>query len=189
MIRQIVQIFHNIIGKGIKPDNDHQINPADSATQDRTVAVKAVDQKTFDNIVNESIDCNPGQGCLLIGDVDRCRDINNIYGHDAGDAVLRYAASVLCDVFRDCVYIGDGGDMFTLWLRTVLYDSADDIRRAVGVVNDRLLHPSGEIPPSSLSVGAAFCKPGDDCRSLAKKAYKALCLVKENGRCGCEMSL
>lgn len=204
MNRQIVQLFHNLIGKGIKPGgkadgqssgvlpphNDDRMNPADSAIQDRTVTVKTVDRKTFDNIVNESINRVSDRGCLLIGNVDRCRDINNIYGRDAGDAVLRYAVDVLSDVFEESICIGGGsGDVFTWWIQAVSRDGADAVRRNVGIVNDRMLHPTEDIPPSSLSVGAAFCEPGDDCRGLMKKAQKALCLVKESGRCGCEISL
>ena len=167
-----------------------QAQSSERSGKDVSEPVKMIDRKSFERFVNESLDGGRRQGCLLIGDVDRCRGINNIYGRETGDAVLRNVACVLCDIFRGHARIGSqGSDIFALWLPEMDRSNVDAIRKMTGMVNDRLLHPAGELPPSSLSVGLSFCKPGDDCRSLFKKAYKALYIVKESGRCGCEMSL
>lgn len=202
MKKQIIQILHNLIEKrmkpGGKPDADKSVSQALPAAelvksggtlQDRVV-VRLVDRKSFERIVDDSLDEGQKQSCLLVCDVDRCREINDIYGHDTGDAVLRNVTDVLCSVFGGNTPVGSlGGDVFALWLTTVPRDSADDICRRVGIVNDRLLHPTGELPPVSVSVGVAFSKTDDDCKSLVKRANRALYLVKESGRCGCEMSL
>ena len=150
--------------------------------------VQLADRKSFEKIVGDSL--SEEQGCLLVCNVDRCREINDIYGHDIGDAVLRNVTDVLCSVFGSDTLMGSlGGDVFVLWLTAVPRDRADDIRIRVGIVNDRLLHPVRELPPMSVSVGAAFGREDDDYKSLVKRANKALYLVKESGRCGCEMSL
>lgn len=198
MKKQIIQILHNLIGKGTKPDGN-KANPempcasnttkSDDALRDVST-VQVVDHKTFEKIVNESLRVGQDKGCLLVCNVDRCREINDIYGRDTGDAVLRHVESVLCSVFKECGCIGShGGDRFELWLADISRDSAEEICKLTGIVNDRLLHPTGEIPPVSVSVGAAFSKEEDDSRSLGKRANKALYLVKEGGRCGCEVSL
>lgn len=208
MKKQIIQIFHKLIGKDASPDigtSGHNYDlrmhgdtavtdsRADSSVFDSDnmpAGVKTVDRKTFEKIVTESLGSGRIQGCLLLCNVDRFRDINNIYGRDAGDAVLRYVARVLCDVFGDKVCMGStGGDGFALWLPVASEDNADDIRRKVGVVNDRLLHPAGELPPATVSAGAACVGQGEDYKSLVKRAGKALFIVKGNGRCGCEISL
>ena len=143
---------------------------SDGIAQDKP-AVQVIGRKLFERMVNEYLSVGQGCGCLLVCDVDRCREINDIYGHDIGDAVLRNVADVLYRVFGADVYIaGLGGDVFALWLDTVSRDSADDIRMHVGMVNDRLLHPEGELPPVSVSVGAAFCKSDDDFKGLSKRA-------------------
>lgn len=202
MKKQIIQILHNLIEKGIRPDGKTDGSKFDSemfhavesvksggARHDAS-AVRVVDQKTFERMVNESLSAEQGKGCLLSCNADRFRAINDIYGRDTGDAVLRYIANILCDVFRECDCIaGPGGDRFVLWLSAVSRDNAEEVRRQVGVVNDRLLHPTGGLPPVSMSVGAAFCQSKDDYKSLGKRANKALNLVKGSGRCGCEMSL
>ena len=43
------------------------------------------------------------------------------------------------------------------------------------------MHPYEELPPVSLSVGAAFGEPGDDCRSLGRKAQNGIpCVLPVN---------
>lgn len=198
MKRHVVEILHNLIGKRAKADdkkNDPVLLRAEDSlkaagTAQENNAVLVVDRKLFERIVDEYLSVGQEYGCLLVCDVDRCREINDIYGHDIGDAVLRNVADVLRRVFGSDAYIGSlGGDVFALWLDTVSPNGAGDIRMQVGVVNDRLLHPAGELPPVSVSVGAVFCKTNDDYKSLIKRANKTLCLVKESGRCGCEISL
>ena len=203
MNRQIVQIFQNLIGKGRKPDGRANVRDSESglihsADQDKSgesikkgkTEAQMLDLKTFERIVKESLKQAREQGCLMTVDVDRFRDVNNLYGQEAGDTVLHHVESVLCDVLGGYADIcNPGGDIFVLWLPQIARDSADEMRRRIGVVNDRLLHPDAGIPPVSLSAGAAFCGLGDDNRSLVKRANKALYRVKENGRCGCELSL
>lgn len=201
MKNQILQLFHNLMERKRIPDEkideNHldweqfydaaQAGSGDSSNKEVSGPVKMVDRKTFEILVNESLGMRKGKGCLLIGDVDRCRDINNIYGHETGDAVLHHIETVLCDVFRGYACIGSrGSDIFALWMPTRTKSSAAAVRIMTGLVNDRLLHPMTELPPTSLSVGVSFCEPGDNCRSLVKKANKALYIVKESGRCGCE---
>lgn len=198
MKKQIVQILHNLIGKGIKPDGNKtdpempcasNTTKSDGALQNEFV-VQMVDRKSFEKIVNDSLGEGQVQGCLLVCNVDRCRDINNIYGRDTGDAVLRNVACVLCDIFRGHARIGSqGSDIFALWLPEMSGNNSDAIRKMTGTVNDRLLHPERELPPMSVSVGVSFGKEDDDYKSLVRRAYRALRLVKEGGRCGCEVSL
>lgn len=153
-------------------------------------SLSALDRKTFDGIVSESLSRGRTTGCLLVCDVDRCKEINDIYGSDIGDAVLRSVETVLRSVFGDSTCIGSpGGDAFMLWLPILSERNADDVRRQVGIVNDRLLHPVRELPPVSISAGAAFCRIDDDCKGIYSRANKMLYRVKGSGRCGCEMSL
>ena len=226
MNKQVVQFFHNLIGKGIKSDRqtdrkteqrtagqsygeteqqaagqesgseqsrydrkENRSNFDESTRRGETSAVRMVDRTDFERIVNESLTRRSEQGCLLIGDVDRCRDINSIYGYEAGDAVLQYAADIISDVFNDYVWIGSrDSDAFKIWMPTISRGNEDAVRRKIGIINDRLLHPPGEIPPSTVSVGAAFSRTGNSCKNLMKTANEALGIVKGNGRCGCEIS-
>lgn len=200
MIKRIIQLFQNLIGKAAFPEGEPGKGNADTeissgadlsrtgqARQGESV-IQTPDRQTFERSVNESLNRGRETGCLLVCDVDRCKEINDTYGHDTGNAVLVRVADVLRSIFEDCTCFGSfDGDVFALWLSEASGDSAGDIRRKVGIVNDRLLHPAGELPPVSVSAGAAFYNTDDDCKALVKRAYKALYLVKESGRCGCEV--
>lgn len=192
MKKRIIQIFHNMIGKDMKSEPDKQ-NIFDEAGEAEIVGVQNVfdmvtDQKDFGKFVNEMLREGCEAGCILVGNVDRFKEINDICGRDTGGAILRSVVSVLYDHFEGCVCIGrTGGEIFTLWIPGFSREAADYVRRQVGRVNDRLLHPKKELPPVSVSVGAAFYEEGDDCRSLGKKANKMFYRVKENGGCGCEI--
>lgn len=188
MKKQIIQIFHNMINKEVNPDQQSGQEVSDIPAV-RNVSEKIMDRKNFEKIVNDMFRGGQETGCMLIGGLDRFKDINEIYGHDTGDAVLRSAVDILSAHFKECACIGRiDGDKFAFWISDLSGDDADYIRRQAGRVNDRLLHPGKELPPVSVSVGVAFYEDGDDCRSLGKRASKMLYRVKENGRCGCEIS-
>ncbi|MDE6388689.1 MAG: GGDEF domain-containing protein [Lachnospiraceae bacterium] len=190
MKKQIIQLFHNMIGKDKKSEPDKQ-NIVDRAGEAETAGAKNVfdkvtDQKDFGRFVNDMLREGCEAGCILVGDVDRFKEINDIYGRDTGVAIQRSVIGVLYDHFEGCACIGiAGGDIFTLWIPGLSREKADYVLWRVGRVNDRLLHPQKELPPVSVSVGAAFYEAGDDCRSLSKRANKMFYRVKKNGSCGC----
>lgn len=220
MKEQIVQLFHNIIGKkadagsgtGTKKAKrlsehvpPHEQNAkaftaymhdmADDQTGQykdwrpaRTEGEDPADRRTFLKFVDEALTGKETDGCLLIADLDRFKEVNRMYGDAVGDRVLRSVADTFRDVFGERVCLGRlSGDIFALWAPEVSRDCAEEIRSRVGAVNDRLLHPAAEIPPVSLSAGVAFFQEGDDSRSLGRRANESLYRVKESGRCGCEI--
>lgn len=216
MRKQIVRIFYNLRGKAEEfsaqagksaeqaeglaageidarsgADAEQMLSEAESGVERNGTADasgRLLERKAFEKFVDEDLRAGGMTGCLLVGDVDRFRKINDIYGQDTGDAVLRHVVKALLDAFADCACIaGQGSDIFTLWLSGVSPEQEELLRRQAGAVNDRLLHPVEGLPPVTLSVGMAFSGAGEDCRSLGRKAVKALNLVKESGRCGCEV--
>ena len=204
MKKQIKQIFHNMIAKERTSGRQRLRENGNGTDQEREIAArgesidltaqdvfdKVTDQKNFEKIVNDMLHEGRTPGCMLIGNLDRFKDIDEIYGHDAGNAILRSAVNILNAHFEQCTCIGRPvGDTFTLWIPEMNQENADYIRMQVGRVNDRLLHPDKDLPPVSVSVGVAFYETGDDCRSLGKRASKMLYRVKESGRCGCEISM
>lgn len=199
MRKQIVQIFHNLRGKvnssseqpGYESGGQDGLNESSTGhglDVKRDVLTELPDRKSFEKIVDRELSMGTVSGCLIIGDVDRFKEINDIYGYDIGDDVLRYVVHVLRECFGERGFITrQGSDIFALWLPEVSSDHGDRLRRQVGMVNDRLLHPAAELPPVTLSVGIAFGDSKQDCRNLGRNAVKALNRVKESGRCGCEI--
>lgn len=141
----------------------------------------------FEKIVGNKL-AEKEQGCLLLFDVDKMKEVNDSYSYDMGDAVIRNVAAILKRSFRggDCT-VRLKSDEFAAWLTELSEDNVADIRQWIASVNDRLLHPGDGMPAVSVSVGAAFSEEGDDFKSLYKKANGALYRVKVGGRCGFEI--
>lgn len=124
--------------------------------------------------------------CFLIIDVDKFKMINDGYGHEIGDKVLKYIANLLVVTFRDTDIVSRiGGDEFSVIVANVTSDLKKVIYNKIQHINETLQRAKGDMPQVSISVGGAFSDCGftDD---LYKNADEALYSVKENGRCGCK---
>jgi GGDEF domain-containing protein len=63
--------------------------------------------------------------CVAIIDIDQFKIVNDTYGHDAGDAVLRHFAHVFCERLRPGDYLGRiGGEEFLLLQADIRLDDA-----------------------------------------------------------------
>ncbi|PXV59045.1 diguanylate cyclase (GGDEF) domain-containing protein [Dyella jiangningensis] len=118
---------------------------------------------------------------LLYLDADHFKQLNDAFGHEAGDQVLIQLASGLRAQMRDSDLIGRvGGEEFVVLLCGVnmqhARSRAERLREAVRVVHrpDRLL---------TVSVGIVCCdRPGENIESLISRADQAMRLAKKNGR-------
>ena len=127
----------------------------------------------------------PNPLAFLIVDVDQFKQVNDGYGHEIGDRVLKKVATLLVEAFRDTdITARIGGDEFAVIVVDINREGLEAVRKKIENINHALLNPVGNLPQISLSVGGAFSENGfgDD---LYKKADEALYAVKENGRCGC----
>ncbi len=123
---------------------------------------------------------------LILMDVDLFKHINDKYGHDVGDAVLKFIAKVLGGIFRkdDAIY-RLGGDEFVVLMSNVDSGSKSLISDRLKALARKLATPEKGLPQVSLSAGIAFkveLMPGTD---MFKSADLALYHVKNNGRNGC----
>ena len=121
---------------------------------------------------------------LIIG-VDKFKLVNDGYGHETGDDVLKKVAKLLEKSFRSTDYPARiGGDEFAVIVTNITPDMKTVILNKINAINETLMNPDDDLPQVSLSVGAALSECGftDD---LYKKADTALYEVKEHGRCGC----
>ena len=110
---------------------------------------------------------------LLIIDVDKFKLINDGYGHEVGDQVLKKVAGFLKDEFRATDYPARiGGDEFAVILTGMTEEMGAVVMRKIGKINESLLHPDDGLPQVSLSVGGAFSEQGftDDLYKMADAA-------------------
>jgi diguanylate cyclase (GGDEF)-like protein len=120
---------------------------------------------------------------LILFDMDRFKQVNDSYGHQAGDEVLRLVAARVKSVLREPdTFARFGGDEFALILpNTSLHGAVTVAERLRAVCSSTVLYETHELQ-ISLSVGVATARAGDSLETLLERADRALYLAKERGR-------
>lgn len=120
--------------------------------------------------------------CLAMIDIDFFKKINDVYGHDAGDQVLKVISLYMRKHFGSGLTARLGGEEFAVLIHGVdsdnLYNRLDDFRREIAVSNIPVGNASISV---TLSLGVVF----DSQETLSKQigeADNALYSAKENGR-------
>jgi diguanylate cyclase (GGDEF)-like protein len=121
---------------------------------------------------------------VAVLDIDRFKQVNDSYGHPAGDAVLRAFARCLRDnVARRDLVARTGGEEFAVIMADVDAEAAlcaaDALREKIGA----LIIDGGGVPiriTTSLGL-AAYC-PGEDLATVLARADRALYQSKSLGR-------
>lgn len=128
-----------------------------------------------------------GESIALIEvDVDLFKHINDRYGHDIGDAVLRSVADSLLGSFRreEDMVCRIGGDEFAVIMRNTDSSSKDLICDKLKKVAAKLKNSGEDVPKVTLSVGVAFTDQMIEDKGLFKTADIALYQMKRCGRNG-----
>jgi diguanylate cyclase (GGDEF)-like protein/putative nucleotidyltransferase with HDIG domain len=124
---------------------------------------------------------------LVMADLDLLRDINNTYGHLAGDAVLQGIAEVFRAHLRHYdVPARFGGEEFAILLPETppeqAFEIAERIRRTVAA-QEFDVETSSEPIRATISIGvAAFPRDGADANELIHQADLAVYRAKLQGR-------
>ncbi|MDG5816578.1 diguanylate cyclase [Chitinispirillales bacterium ANBcel5] len=116
---------------------------------------------------------------LIMVDIDHFKELNDSEGHQMGDQVLRSLGKVIEVCIRrdiDTAY-RYGGDEFVI----ILPDTTVEQARVVAL---RIQHQFGafRFGNTSLSIGIAAAKPGEDEELLVKRADSAMYISKKNGK-------
>lgn len=126
--------------------------------------------------------CNNRSLGLALVDLDNFKNVNDQYGHAAGDEVLKEAARAISASVRGSDFIARmGGDEFGLLLPEVdlgaVSSVVERIRRAIAT---RCSRPVG--PNISASVGYSILRENDKFTTLFERADAALRDAKRLGR-------
>jgi len=123
---------------------------------------------------------------VVMCDLDRFKSVNDTYGHQVGDVVLKQFARILKQEAREIDRVGRyGGEEFMLLLPGTVLDAAvtfaERVRKAVEA---HTFSFDGGTLQRTMSCGvAAWPHPRiEDCDALVKAADDALYVAKETGR-------
>lgn len=119
-------------------------------------------------------------GVLLL-DIDYFKQVNDNYGHQIGDEVLREFSTLLSDRVRDSDIVGRwGGEEFLVICKgadnDILLDLAERLRTSIEN------HVFPECTSLTTSIGIASYENGDDIHNLLSRADRALYRAKSEGR-------
>ena len=136
-------------------------------------------EKAIKPLVAGGIDCS-----LIICDIDHFKKVNDTYGHNAGDAMLRHVA----DTFRANTRVDDGvfrwgGEEFIIILpRTDLngcYEFSERIRK---IIEESKCEFEGTTIRATMSFGINSLDRNTTISDTIKAADERLYIAKESGR-------
>lgn len=148
--------------------------------------------------ITDSLRTNPHPVAFALMDVDNFKGVNDTYGHDVGDEILKKVANILTTHFRESdAAFRFGGDEFALILTNYKEGQEEFIVKKFQEINEmvgckQVEESSGKmedskdgLPPVSVSAGAAFSASGYS-DELFRQADHALYEIKRGGkgRCG-----
>ncbi|MBL0628393.1 sensor domain-containing diguanylate cyclase [Aeromonas jandaei] len=122
--------------------------------------------------------------CMAIIDIDHFKNINDNYGHMAGDKALKVVAKALQSALRDTDFIARfGGEEFVVLLPNINPDKfqkpLETLRQTIKSIPFRFRDTKVEI---TISIGATLFKEGDNPSDVFERADKALYHSKHTGR-------
>lgn len=124
---------------------------------------------------------------LIIFDLDYFKQINDRWGHDAGDAVLRHVSGILREITRWPGYLASryGGEEFVLALPGATLQQgvevAERLRWALAHSHARI---DDQHIPVTASIGVAVAHAGTRFEHLVRQADEAMYRTKFDGRNG-----
>ncbi len=158
------------------------------ATTDGLTAI--ANRRAFDVILRETAAeaMNSGDDlALLLVDIDHFKRVNDTWGHQTGDDVLRCIAQVLQQNIRgQDTAARYGGEEFGVILPETSVEAAvavgNNIRRACEKQRIEARETEQVIGPITVSIGVACYEPGESLPNWIRRTDAALYRAKEGGR-------
>jgi diguanylate cyclase (GGDEF)-like protein len=156
----------------------------EKATKDPLTQV--ANRAEFDRVHAMFVDAHQQQQVpcsLLMCDLDRFKLVNDTYGHQAGDDVIKSLASLLKSSCRTGDLVARyGGEEFVVLCADC--DNASAARRAKQVCKalSQIAQPKMEGKSVTVSIGVTEIQPGDTPETMLRRADRALLMAKAAGR-------
>jgi diguanylate cyclase (GGDEF)-like protein len=124
---------------------------------------------------------------LIMLDVDHFKSINDLYGHAAGDVVLRELANIMKKTFRTSDSLARiGGEEFVCLMPATALDEAvatgERLRNAVELARIGINDKNDTKLSFTVSIGVTEADPMENLEHLLDRADQAMYLAKSGGR-------
>ena len=147
------------------------------ANQDALTGVKSLHAYTEEERrINQAIaEGNQQPFAVAVCDVNGLKQVNDTYGHAAGDQYIKDACSIVCNVFKRSPVFRVGGDEFVAILAGSDYASRDELMQMLDRSNEVNRENDGVL----IAGGIAVSQPGQD-ESLSAVFDRADTAMYEN---------
>jgi diguanylate cyclase (GGDEF)-like protein/PAS domain S-box-containing protein len=163
----------------------HEDQLTHQATHDPLTGL--ANRQLFDELLVRSVyrtDRTRAAAAVLYVDLDGFKDVNDLFGHQAGDRVLAETARRLEAVVRPGDVVARlGGDEFAVLCENLTTPA--DAERIAGRIVDALRRPipvASGVSQISASVGVAIATPGESAGSVVSRADQAMYEAKRAGK-------
>lgn len=121
---------------------------------------------------------------MLVWDVDNFKNINDVFGHKAGDRALALIAQILREGMRETDFIARyGGEEFVVLLPGA---PEEDALKVANLMRERVagagMHSHNKPVTITLSGGLAMAQQDDSIERLFERADKAMYQAKQSGK-------
>lgn len=148
-----------------------------------------VNRRVFGEQIDVAINSSKRHGhalCLCMMDVDHFKEVNDRYGHGAGDDVLQWLGEAIRqDIRREDIGARFGGDEFCIcFTHTSSLEAYHSLERLRNSLEAHIFRQDSDHPfVVTLSIGLADLLTQDtDSKALLDAADRSLYLAKERGR-------
>ncbi len=121
---------------------------------------------------------------LMMADIDRFKQINDGFGHKAGDKALKLIARLLKQTLRETDFMARyGGEEFVILLTQTTGQLAKDVAEKLRATIEKAEFNNGDTRiPITLSIGFATFRAGDGPEEVFARADAAMYRAKSGGR-------
>jgi diguanylate cyclase (GGDEF)-like protein/PAS domain S-box-containing protein len=120
---------------------------------------------------------------LIMGDIDRFKQVNDNYGHQAGDEIIQSFARLLQSFCRPGDLVARyGGEEFVVLCADCDLGAAARRAEEIRIAFSERRQPSLDDKCVTASFGVAEVQPGDTTESLLRRSDRGLLMAKETGR-------
>ena len=158
-----------------------------SEQADNDLLTGVANRRQFSRRIGELLATSLAPGprlAVLYCDLDHFKDINDLYGHAAGDGVLAAVAAAIRGAVRDQDLVARlGGDEFVVLLDGVrgVEDATAVAKKVLAAVRVPTAIGESTVVPRA-SIGIALLEPGEGEDSMMARADAALYAAKDAGR-------
>lgn len=138
-----------------------------------------------ERMVRAPAEATPGRMSFVMIDIDYFKKVNDNYGHQAGDAVLRDVSRRLKDCLRNYDVFGRyGGEEFLAMLpNTSMAEALFVADRLLESISNEPVMCDGKLLPITVSIGVSeTLSPQEDAAHAINRADQSLYRAKETGR-------